>query len=49
LQRRLPVDETDSKRIIEEGYYFVGRSLLTKDVLESRGKALLIPRPHRFG
>ena len=49
MQKKLPIGEIDFKTIIEQGCYFVDKSLLIKDVLDAWAKVLLIPRPRRFG
>ncbi|BBE30242.1 hypothetical protein OSSY52_03830 [Tepiditoga spiralis] len=46
--KRLPIGQSDFKTIIEEDMYFVDKSLLIKEVIES-GNVLLITRPRRFG
>ena len=49
MQQKLPIGESDFKVVIEQGYTFVDKSLLIKDVVEAWDKVLLIPRPRRFG
>ncbi|HBL98086.1 TPA: AAA family ATPase [Candidatus Dependentiae bacterium] len=39
----------DFKELIEENYYFADKSLLIKELLDSKAKVTLIPRPRRFG
>ncbi len=46
--KKLPIGISDFKELIEGGYYYVDKTLLIKEVLES-GKAILMPRPRRFG
>ncbi|BBE30933.1 hypothetical protein OSSY52_10740 [Tepiditoga spiralis] len=48
MKKRLPIGQSDFKTIIEEDMYFVDKSLLIKEVIES-GNVLLITRPRRFG
>ncbi len=48
-QKHIPIGIDDFKKLIEESYYFVDKSLLIKDILDSRAGATLIPRPRRFG
>ncbi|MCL5436888.1 MAG: ATP-binding protein [Candidatus Dependentiae bacterium] len=45
----LPVGIDNFKELIEKNYYFVDKSLLIKELLDSRAKATLIARPRRFG
>ncbi|BBE30501.1 hypothetical protein OSSY52_06420 [Tepiditoga spiralis] len=46
--KRLPIGRSDFKSLIEDNMYFVDKSLLIKEVIES-GDVLLITRPRRFG
>ncbi|OQY10188.1 MAG: hypothetical protein B6I28_01460 [Fusobacteriia bacterium 4572_132] len=47
-KKRLPIGISDFKTIIEEENYYVDKSMLIKEVIES-GQVLLITRPRRFG
>ncbi len=47
--KRLPIGISDFKRLIEEKYYYVDKTLLIKEFLENTGTIALIPRPRRFG
>jgi len=47
--KKLPVGISDFREIIEKNYYYVDKSLLIKDIIEDGSKAILIPRPRRFG
>ncbi len=40
---------SDFREIREEGYYYVDKSLLIRDLLQDASKVVLIPRPRRFG
>ncbi|BBE30273.1 hypothetical protein OSSY52_04140 [Tepiditoga spiralis] len=46
--KRLPIGRSDFKSLIEDNMYFVDKSMLIKEVIES-GDVLLITRPRRFG
>ena len=46
---KLPPNTSDFKNIIENGYYFVDKSLLLKDIFEDNTEVMLFPRPRRFG
>jgi len=48
-QKRLPVGISDFEEMITQNYYFVDKSLLIKEILDSGAKVTLIPRPRRFG
>ncbi|MGE5340674.1 MAG: AAA family ATPase [Candidatus Omnitrophota bacterium] len=47
--KKLPIGVSDFKEIIEEDYYYIDKTLLIKDVIDSGDKILLLPRPRRFG
>ena len=48
-KRKLPIGLSDFKRLIEDNYYYVDKSLLLKELIDSGGIVTLIPRPRRFG
>lgn len=48
MTKQIPVGISDFKEIIERNYYYVDKTLLIKDIVES-GKVILITRPRRFG
>ncbi len=48
-KKKLPVGESDFKKIIENNFYYVDKSLFIKDILDKGDSILLIPRPRRFG
>jgi hypothetical protein len=47
--QKLPVGLSDFKRVIEDNYYYVDKSLLIKELMDQGAVAMLIPRPRRFG
>ncbi len=47
--QKLPVGLSDFKRMIEDNYYYVDKSLLLKELIDNGAVAMLIPRPRRFG
>jgi len=47
--KKLPIGLCDFEELISENYYFVDKTLLIKDILDGGAKAILIPRPRRFG
>lgn len=49
MPKKVPIGKTNFKQIIEQGYYFVDKSLLIKEVVDAAAEVLLIPRPRRFG
>jgi len=48
-QKQLPVGISDFEKLITQNYYFVDKSLLIKEILDSGAEVTLIPRPRRFG
>ena len=40
---------SDFKKIIDDNYYFIDKTLIIKEFLEDSGKIVLLPRPRRFG
>ena len=48
MKQLLPIGKSDFRSVIENDYYFVDKSLLIKDVIDS-ADVLLITRPRRFG
>ncbi|MCP4132931.1 MAG: AAA family ATPase [bacterium] len=47
--KKLPVGISDFKKIIENDYYFIDKSLFIKEVLDNPAEVILLPRPRRFG
>ena len=47
--KKLPIGVSDFKKIIEQDYYYVDKSLFIKEIIDSGDTILLIPRPRRFG
>lgn len=45
----LPIGVDNFERIINDGYYYVDKSLLIKDLLDNKGSVNLFTRPRRFG
>lgn len=48
-RKKLPVGQDDFRKLIENGYYFVDKSLFIKELLDKRDLVNLITRPRRFG
>lgn len=46
---KLPIGISDFKEIIEDGYYYIDKTLFIKELVETAGKVILITRPRRFG
>ncbi|MCB1190848.1 MAG: AAA family ATPase [Leptospiraceae bacterium] len=48
-KKKLPLGVSDFKEIIETDYYYIDKSLLIQELLDSGSKVSLITRPRRFG
>jgi len=48
-KKPLPVSESFFDSVIEDGYYYVDKTLLIKDLLEKKDRVVLCTRPRRFG
>jgi hypothetical protein len=46
---KLSIGTSDFRNLRQSGAYFVDKSLFIKEVIESSGEILLLPRPRRFG
>lgn len=49
MKKQIPIGISDFKALIEEGYYFVDKSLLIEEFIEHSAQIVLVPRPRRFG
>ncbi len=49
MNKPLPIGIDNFKRLIDDNYYFVDKTLFIKDLLDNKGKANLFIRPRRFG
>jgi hypothetical protein len=47
--KKLDIGNSDFKSIIENNNYFVDKSLLIKEIIDSQNQVILLPRPRRFG
>lgn len=48
-RKGIPIGHEDFKRIINEDCYFVDKTLLIEELLESKAQTTLLTRPRRFG
>ncbi|MEA3451942.1 MAG: AAA family ATPase, partial [Bacteroidota bacterium] len=48
-RKKLNLGYSDFKNIIQSNSYFVDKSLLIKEVIDTEKNVLLFPRPRRFG
>lgn len=49
MHKPLPIGISDFKKVIEEGYAYVDKTLLIEELIEKGTKVALIPRLRRFG
>ncbi|MBS1987482.1 AAA family ATPase [Candidatus Dependentiae bacterium] len=47
--KRLPIGLSDYKKLIEDNYYYVDKTLLIQELFYKGGIVTLMPRPRRFG
>ena len=47
--RPLPIGVDNFQEIREEGYYYVDKTNLIRDLIDQKGKVTLFTRPRRFG
>ncbi|SJZ77384.1 AAA family ATPase [Selenihalanaerobacter shriftii] len=47
--KKLPIGIDDFKKIKEEGYYYVDKSLFIKEIIDESAEVILLARPRRFG
>ena len=48
-KKKIPIGISDFRKMIEGDYYYVDKSLLIKEILDSGTENSLITRPRRFG
>ncbi|MGL5149413.1 MAG: AAA family ATPase [Clostridium sp.] len=48
-KKKLPIGIDDFKKIIENDYYFVDKSMFINELLNKKSEVTLLPRPRRFG
>jgi hypothetical protein len=48
-QKRLPLNRSDFRSIIKNGYYFIDKSMLIHQLIAGSNDIILFPRPRRFG
>ena len=49
MKKALPIGVDDFRKVMEEGYYYVDKTMLIKDILDMQGEVDLFTRPRRFG
>ena len=48
-KNKYPIGVSDFKKLIDENYIFVDKSLFIKEIIDEGAEVLLLPRPRRFG
>ena len=48
-KKAVPVGIEDFKELIQEGYYYIDKTLLIDEMLMNKSKVTLFTRPRRFG
>ena len=49
MARQIPIGISDFKKIRTRDFYYVDKSMLITDVVNSGSEVILLPRPRRFG
>ncbi|SDC17196.1 PD-(D/E)XK nuclease superfamily protein [Paenibacillus sp. UNCCL117] len=49
MKRKLPIGLSDFREVIEDGYYYIDKSLFIRELIDIGSKSILLPRPRRFG
>lgn len=49
MKQKLPIGLSDFREVIEENYYYIDKTKLIDEVVDSSAKIILLPRPRRFG
>ena len=49
MKQPLPIGIDNFEKLISEGYYYVDKSLLIRELLDLKGEVNLFTRPRRFG
>lgn len=49
MKKALPIGYDNFERIISEGFYYVDKTMMIKEIIDNRGQVNLFTRPRRFG
>ncbi len=49
MYKPLPIGVDNFEKMIHEGYYYVDKTLLIKELLDLKGEVNFFTRPRRFG
>jgi hypothetical protein len=47
--KKLPIEKSDFKSIIQNGFYYIDKTNFISEVLNNGANVILLPRPRRFG
>jgi hypothetical protein len=49
MSKKLPIGINDFKKIRNNDYYYIDKSLFIKEIIDEDAEVILLPRPRRFG
>ena len=49
MKQKLPVGKSDFKKVREENCYYIDKTFLIREIIDSAPEVILLPRPRRFG
>ena len=49
MKKPLPIGVDNFERMITDGYYYIDKTMLIKELADLKGEANLFTRPRRFG
>lgn len=49
MKKRLPIGIDDFRKIVEEHYFLIDKTLLIKELIDRGSAVFILPRPRRFG
>jgi len=49
LKRRIPIGIEEYREMINDDFYYVDKTLMIQELLDSKTKVFLLTRPRRFG
>ena len=49
MKKALPIGVDNFEKIIRDGYYYIDKTMLIKELMDLKGEVNLFTRPRRFG
>ena len=49
MKKPLPIGVDNFKKVIKEGYCYIDKTMLIKELLDKKGEVNIFTRPRRFG